>query len=81
MGARPLRRAADWPLACAAPKREVTLRGEEIGRRVMLDRRKVSAGLLGLSAAPKLARAARGQGVIEAEPTWSESAMVLYFDP
>ena len=44
----------------------------------MVDRRKVTAGLLGLGAMP--AQAAGKTGVVEGEPTWSESAMVLYFD-
>ncbi|HLZ73777.1 hypothetical protein [Phenylobacterium sp.] len=45
----------------------------------MLDRRAVTAGLIGLGALP--GRATAAQGVVEGEPTWSESAMVLYFDP
>ena len=44
----------------------------------MVDRRLVTAGLIGLGALPAHALAA--SGVIEGEPTWSESAMVLYFD-
>jgi hypothetical protein len=45
----------------------------------MIDRRIVTAGLLGLGAGS--AHAAAQRGVIEGQPTWSESAMVLYFDP
>jgi hypothetical protein len=45
----------------------------------MIDRRIVTAGLLGLGATA--AHAAGKRGVIEGAPTWSESAMVLYFDP
>jgi hypothetical protein len=45
----------------------------------MVGRRAVTAGLIGLGAVPIPAFAA--PGVIEGEPTWSESAMVLYFDP
>lgn len=44
----------------------------------MLDRRRVTAGLMGLGAMP--AHAAGKSGVVEGEETWSESAMVLYFD-
>lgn len=47
----------------------------------MVDRRAVSAGLLGLAAGPAIGRAAEASGVVEGQPTWSESAMVLYFDP
>lgn len=45
----------------------------------MIDRRTVAAGLIGLGAAPL--RAVAKSGVVEGESTWSESAMVLYFDP
>lgn len=44
----------------------------------MVDRRTVTGALLGLSARPALAAAP--SGVVEGEETWSESAMVLYFD-
>ena len=47
----------------------------------MADRRAVVSGLLGLAASPTFARGASASGVVEGEPTWSESAMVLYFDP
>ncbi|MBS0361256.1 MAG: hypothetical protein JSR98_07740 [Proteobacteria bacterium] len=47
----------------------------------MADRRGVMSGLLGLAASPVLGRAAAASEVIEGGPTWSESAMVLYFDP
>jgi hypothetical protein len=46
----------------------------------MADRRAVVSGLLGLAASPALSRAAQAPGVVEGQPTWSESAMVLYFD-
>lgn len=44
----------------------------------MLDRRQLTTALFAAGAAP--AGAAPGRGVIEGQPTWSESAMVLYFD-
>jgi hypothetical protein len=44
----------------------------------MVDRRTVTGGLLGLGVMPD--HAAAKTGVVEGEPTWSESAMVLYFD-
>jgi hypothetical protein len=46
----------------------------------MMNRRLVAGGLIGLGGAGA-AQARAGQGVIEGAPTWSESAMVLYFDP
>jgi hypothetical protein len=46
----------------------------------MVDRRTVTAGLIGLGAMPARAAAKGGGIVVEGEPTWSESAMVLYFD-
>jgi hypothetical protein len=45
----------------------------------MIDRRTVTAAALGLGVIPTQALAAGG-GVIEGQDTWSESAMVLYFD-
>ncbi|MBS0332785.1 MAG: hypothetical protein JSS35_08470, partial [Proteobacteria bacterium] len=47
----------------------------------MAERRAVMTGLLGLAAVPAVGRAATAPGVVEGQPTWSESAMVLYFDP
>ncbi|HEY3949905.1 hypothetical protein [Phenylobacterium sp.] len=44
----------------------------------MFDRRQIAGGLLAAAGAPALA--APGKGVVEGQPTWSESAMVLYFD-
>jgi hypothetical protein len=44
----------------------------------------MAAGLAGLGLAAGAARSAAGAsagGVVEGQPTWSESAMVLYFDP
>jgi hypothetical protein len=50
----------------------------------MFDRRAVTSGLLGMGLTPAAALGATGHGkggVIEGEDTWSESAMVLCFDP
>jgi hypothetical protein len=50
----------------------------------MFSRRTVTSGLIGLGAAPLIGGAARAAGagaVIEGASGWSESAMVLYFDP
>ena len=48
----------------------------------MVDRRAVTAGLIGFGALPVrgLATQRAAKGVVEGQPTWSESAMVLYFD-
>jgi hypothetical protein len=48
----------------------------------MIDRRVMTASLAGLALAPGPARAATPAAgrVVEGQPTWSESAMVLYFD-
>ena len=48
----------------------------------MVDRRAVTAGLIGLGALPVrgLATQRAAKGVVEGQPTWSELAMVLYFD-
>jgi hypothetical protein len=45
----------------------------------MIDRRTVTGAALGLGVIPTQALASTG-GVIEGQDTWSESAMVLYFD-
>jgi hypothetical protein len=51
----------------------------------MVDRRTVNSGLIGLGAASAFGStpgaAAAKSPVVQGETTWSESAMVLYFDP